>query len=75
MRIKAGKETAERAKHEALATRAKELTRQWVEETRKQGIGSKEAPPSGDGNGENANTEGNNLADSVPTGETPPDTP
>ena len=75
MRTKAGKETAERAKHEALATRAKELTRQLAEETKEQSIGSKEAPPSGDGNGENANTKGNNPADSVPTRETPPDTP
>ena len=75
MRTKAGKETAERAKNEALATRAKELARQLTEETKKQGIGSKEAPPSGDGNGENVNTKGNNLADGVPTRETLPDTP
>ena len=70
-RIQAGKETAERARREALAARAKNLARQLAEEAGKQGIGGVHTPDS-DGN---SGAVPEDQEGGTPATETPPVTP
>ena len=69
--MQASKETAERARQEALAARAKNLARQLAEEAGKQGIGGVHTPDS-DGN---LGVVPEDQEGGIPATETPPVTP
>ena len=79
-RLQAGKETAEKAKQEALAARARNLARQLAEESRKQGVSGSKDPPTGSSaqsrdNDDSLNVIPEDQEGDVPTMETPLATP
>ena len=79
-RLQAGKETAEKAKQEALAARARNLARQLAEESRKQGVSGSKVPPTGNSaqswdSDDSSGVIPEDQEGDVPTTETPPATP